>query len=106
MVAVNGIPRGFARPVDGGYMIRSNWAYGSGIQHAEWVHSGCIVLRDDKVSKLPNGQTEILIAHHPRDSVELRGNWDVLGLRATGSFDYGLKAAEEDRKSTRLNSSH
>src|SRR3546814_19683997 len=80
---------------------------------SEGVHSGCIVLRDEKVSKLPNGQTEILIAHHPRDSVELKGNWDVLGLRATGSFDYGLKEAEElfvpegiDRKSTRLNSSH
>src|SRR3546814_16198438 len=65
------------------------------IQHAEWVHSGCIVLRDEKVSKLPNGQTEILIAHHPRDSVELKGNWDVLGLRANGSFAYGLKEAEE-----------
>ncbi|MFB6459768.1 acyl-CoA dehydrogenase family protein [Bradyrhizobium tunisiense] len=38
-IAGNGVPRGFARPVDGGYMIRGNWAYGSGIQHAEWVHS-------------------------------------------------------------------
>lgn len=95
MVAGNGIPRGFARPVDGGYMIRGNWAYGSGIQHAEWIHSGCIVMRDGKVSKLPNGQTEIVIAHHPRDSVELKGNWEVLGLRATGSFDYGLKGSEE-----------
>src|SRR3546814_12947657 len=28
MVAGNGIPRGFARPADGGYMIRGNWAYG------------------------------------------------------------------------------
>src|SRR3546814_9464199 len=80
-------------------MIRGNWAYGSGIQHAEWVHSGCIVLRDEKVSKLPNGQTEILIAHHPRDSVELKGNWDVLGLRATGSFDYGLKERSEEHTS-------
>src|SRR3546814_12595957 len=78
MVAGNGIPRGFARPVDGGYMIRGNWAYGSGIQHAEWIHSGCIVMRDGKVSKLPNGQTEIVIAHHPRDRVELKGNWEVL----------------------------
>ena len=95
MVAGNGIPRGVARPVDGGYMIRGNWAYGSGIHHAEWVHSGCIVMRDNKISKLANGQTEIVIAHHPRASVELKGNWDVLGLRATGSFDYGLKEAEE-----------
>ena len=30
-IAGNGVPRGFARPVDGGYMIRGNWAFGSGI---------------------------------------------------------------------------
>jgi len=42
-IAGNGVPRGFARPVEGGYMIRGNWAYGSGIQHAEWVHSGCFL---------------------------------------------------------------
>src|SRR3546814_11160702 len=120
MVCGNVVSRGFAGHVDGGYMIRGNWAVGSCIQHAEWVHAGCFVLRDEKLSKLPNGQTEIRSAHHPRDSVELKGNWDVLGLRATGSFDYGLKEAEElfvpegmcyrsdsvDRKSTRLNSSH
>ena len=39
-IAGNGVPRGFARPVDGGYMIRGHWAYGSAIFHAEWIHSG------------------------------------------------------------------
>jgi len=34
-IAGNGVPRGFARPVDGGYMIRGHWAYGSAIAHAE-----------------------------------------------------------------------
>ena len=29
----------------------------------------------------------------PKDEVELRGNWDVLGLGATASWDYGLKDA-------------
>ena len=37
-VAGNGVPRGFARPVDGGYMIRGSWAYASGIT----TPSGCI----------------------------------------------------------------
>jgi alkylation response protein AidB-like acyl-CoA dehydrogenase len=46
-IAGNGVPRGFARPVDGGFMIRGNWAYGSGIQHAEWIHSGCFVTGPD-----------------------------------------------------------
>ncbi len=43
-IAGNGVPRGFARKVDGGYMIRGNWAYGSSIFHAEWIHSGCFLL--------------------------------------------------------------
>lgn len=97
MVAGNGVPRGYARPVEGGYMIRGNWAYGSGIHHAAWIHSGCFVTEADgkTMVKQPNGQPEIVITHHPRDTIKLKGNWDVLGLRATGSFDYTLKDADE-----------
>ena len=96
-IAGNGVPRGFARPVDGGYMIRGKWAYGSAIQHAEWIHSGCFLTDPsgkDMVIK-PNGQPKIIITHHPRSTIKLLGNWDVLGLRATGSFDYTLAKGDE-----------
>lgn len=96
-IAGNGVPRGFARPVDGGYMIKGNWAYGSSIFHAEFVHSGCFVM--DAAGKemviQANGSPKIIVAHHPRSTIKLLGNWDVLGLRATGSFDYTLASAEE-----------
>ena len=36
-------------PVDGGYMIKGHWSYGSGIHHAEWIHSGCFVMDGDKM---------------------------------------------------------
>jgi indole-3-acetate monooxygenase len=95
-IAGNGVPRGFARPVDGGFMIRGNWAYGSGIQHAEWIHSGCFVTGPDgNMIIQPNGQPKIVITHHPRSTIKLMGNWDVLGLRATGSFDYTLSEGDE-----------
>ena len=95
-IAGNGVPRGFARPVDGGYMIKGNWAYGSAIHHAEWIHTGCFVTdQDGKMIIQPNGQPKIVITHHPRSTLELTGNRDVLGLRATGSFDYTIKDAEE-----------
>ena len=35
-----------------------------------------------------DGAPEITVAHHPKSSIKLLGNWDVLGLRGTGSFDY------------------
>lgn len=95
-IAGNGVPRGFARPVDSGYMIKGNWAYGSAIFHAEWIHSGCFVTDDDGNMVIQaNGQPKIIIAHHPRSTITLKGNWDVLGLCATGSFDYTLARDEE-----------
>jgi indole-3-acetate monooxygenase len=93
-IAGNGVPRGQARRVPGGYAIRGHWAYGSGIHHAEWVHSGCFLMDGDKPVMNEDGTPAIVLTHHPKASVELKGNWDVLGLRATGSFDYTLKEPE------------
>jgi alkylation response protein AidB-like acyl-CoA dehydrogenase len=92
--AGNGVPRGFARPVDGGYMIRGHWAYGSTIQHAEWIHSGCFIADGDKPRLKPDGTPEIVLCHHPRSTIVLKGNWDTLGLRGTGSYDYVLTEPE------------
>lgn len=94
MVAGQGIPRGQARRVEGGYMVRGQWSYGSGIFHAEFAHSGCVVMDGDQVLTDADGAPEVIIAHIERKDFELRDNWDVLGLRATGSYDYGLKADE------------
>jgi indole-3-acetate monooxygenase len=94
-LAGNGVPRGFARRVAGGYRIKGHWAYGSGITHAEWIHSGCFLVDDaGKMILNADGAPEIVLMHHPNDTVELKGNWDVLGLRATGSFDYVQKGEE------------
>lgn len=92
-VAGQGIPRGMARRVDGGYMIRGDWSYGSGIFHANWIHSGSIQFEDGKPVMTEDGDPRVLISYVPREAIELRDNWDVMGLRGTGSFDYGL--AEE-----------
>lgn len=92
--AGQGVPRGFARPVEGGYMVKGHWSYGSAIHHAEWIHSGCF-LTDGKTMKLDKyGKPEILLVHHPKEQIEVKGNWDVLGLRGTGSYDYAVKEEE------------
>jgi alkylation response protein AidB-like acyl-CoA dehydrogenase len=92
-IAGQGIPRGLARKVDGGYMIKGDWSYGSGIYHSNWIHSGCILMEDGKPVMDDHGGPTVIITYVPRSAIDLQDNWDVLGLRGTGSFDYSI--AEE-----------
>jgi len=92
--AGQGVPRGRARPVDGGYMVKGTWGYGSGIHHADWIHSGCFVMDGNKMKLDRFGKPEIVLVHHPKSEIEVQGNWDVLGLRGTGSYDYAPREKE------------
>ncbi|KKC27991.1 acyl-CoA dehydrogenase family protein [Sphingomonas sp. SRS2] len=89
MVAGQGGPRGMAKPVDGGYLINGPWAYGSTIFHADFYHSGCIVVDENGRPLLDHrGDPRSIVCHFPSSEGSLGGNWDTLGLRATGSYDY------------------
>ena len=90
-IAGQGIPRGTARAVEGGYMVRGHWSYGSGIYHANWVHSGCVLMEDGRPVLDEHGHPVVIITYVPRSAVTLQDNWEVLGLRGTGSFDYTLE---------------
>ena len=92
LIAGQGIPNGIAKPVDGGYRIQGNWSYGSGIHHADYIHTGCVPLDADGNRRVTDaGGPEILICLVPREEVEVKDNWDVLGLRGTGSYDYSIQ---------------
>ncbi|MCW3000718.1 MAG: Acyl-CoA dehydrogenase [Conexibacter sp.] len=86
VIAGQGAPNGTAVRRDGGYELSGRWSYGSGIKHADWVHTGALV-RDG------GGPPQARIFLVPRDQVALGGNWDVLGLSATGSVDYAVDGA-------------
>jgi alkylation response protein AidB-like acyl-CoA dehydrogenase len=87
-----GAPLGMLRKVEGGYRLTGKWSYGSGFSHATWSHSACFV--DDgtgKPAKDENGNVIIMCAHGPISEHKQLGNWDVLGLRGTGSIDYAAE---------------
>ena len=75
-IAGNGVPRGYARRVPGGYMIRGHWAYGSGIHHAEWIHSGCFLMDGDKGLRFIPAEK---MNAHVCDLVEVVGFPDLSG---------------------------
>jgi alkylation response protein AidB-like acyl-CoA dehydrogenase len=81
-------PTGKAEKVGDGYRISGSFSFGSGTPNAAWIVGGYI-LHDRGVPVLrENGQPIMLIAFAPRAKVEFLGNWDVLGLRGTGSYDF------------------
>lgn len=94
MAAGQGVPRGQARPVEGGYMVKGPWGYGSTIYHADYAHCGCVVMIDGNPALDESGVPVVVLTHLPTSEIELTGNWDTLGLRASGSFDYKTKTPE------------
>ncbi len=85
-----GTPTGMLKKVDGGYLLNGKWSYASGIHHATFTHTAALL--DDgngQPAKDANGDAIVLCAHAPVEKHDLLGNWDVLGLNATGSIDYG-----------------
>jgi alkylation response protein AidB-like acyl-CoA dehydrogenase len=81
-------PTGRAERVDGGYRISGRFAFGSGTPHAQWIVGGYMLHDGGEPVRDANGQPSMLIGLAPRESVRFLGNWDVLGLRGTGSYDF------------------
>ena len=87
-----GTPTGMLKKVDGGYRLNGKWSYASGIYHATYTHTAALL--DDgngQPAKDEKGDVIVLCAHAPVGDHELLGNWNVLGLQATGSIDYAAK---------------
>jgi alkylation response protein AidB-like acyl-CoA dehydrogenase len=91
LIAGQGAPTGTAEVAGLRYRLTCKGSYGSGLLHSSYFHTGAIVTENGKPRMLPGTQTpDVRIFIVPREKGELRGNWDVIGLRATGSVDYAL----------------
>ncbi|HKE79925.1 MAG TPA: acyl-CoA dehydrogenase family protein [Solirubrobacteraceae bacterium] len=80
VIAGQGTRPGTAVPADGGHVLSGSWSFASGIKHSGFIHTLGIV----------EGTGEPRIFVLPVDQATLIDNWDVMGLRATGSIDYEI----------------
>jgi alkylation response protein AidB-like acyl-CoA dehydrogenase len=81
-------PRGTAVATDRGYTVTGHYSFGSGSAHASWIGGGALEMVDGAPRMLAAGRPAIRVFFVPRGRVEFAGNWDVIGLVGTGSFDY------------------
>jgi alkylation response protein AidB-like acyl-CoA dehydrogenase len=77
---------------EGGIVLDGSYSFGSGCGHADWIAAGGMVTVDGRPAVDELGLPDMRVAFLPRDEVELTGNWDVLGLAGTGSYDYRVDA--------------
>ena len=80
VIAGQGTRPGTATPQDGGFLLSGSWSFASGIKHSTHIHTLGVV----------DGTGEPRIFVLPVGKATLIENWDVMGLRATGSIDYQI----------------
>src|SRR6266571_4446106 len=84
--------RGRAVAAPGGYRVTGHWFFASGCMHSHLLHGACRVFDGDAPRLRPNGEQEIRIAYfYPKTSARIIDNWDVSGLRGTGSHDIAVE---------------
>ncbi len=77
-------PFGTAVPVDGGYLLNGRWSFASGIMHSQWISAGARV-KTEKEGYPPQIRASIRTA-----DATIHDNWQVMGLRGTGSCDFSV----------------
>ena len=84
MIAGVGMPFGKAKRVNGNsFEISGKWPYGSGIKTSTWVTAGAKINQEVKTVEIR--------AILRKDEVKIIENWDVAGLRGSGSNDFSAE---------------
>lgn len=82
------MPVGKVKVVEGGYRLSGRWAFSSGSAHCDWVILGAAV-----PVATGSGAPDLRNFLLPRADYTIVANWDVMGLRATGSNDIAVEDA-------------
>jgi 3-hydroxy-9,10-secoandrosta-1,3,5(10)-triene-9,17-dione monooxygenase len=81
-------PAGRARKVDGGYLLRGNWPFSSGVDACEWNMLASVVSSDDEADGI-----EYRLFLLNKKNYRIVDTWNATGLRGTGSNDVEVEDA-------------
>lgn len=68
-------------------IVEGRWSWGSGSENCAWFALGCLVVEDGHAVTTPDGAPAVRLVLLPAADVRIEPNWDVSGLRGTGSHD-------------------
>jgi alkylation response protein AidB-like acyl-CoA dehydrogenase len=78
--------------VDGGIRVTGRWGFATGSRHATWLGAHVPVFEPDGSPRMnPNGRPHVRTVLFPKSKAEIIDNWQVIGLRGTGSDSYRVE---------------
>ena len=85
-------PKPKAVVCEGGYRVTGEWGFASGSPHAAWLLGHSTVCEPDGTPRLgPDGKPLPLRSMiFPKSSASMRDDWNVMGLKGTGSVSYAV----------------
>jgi alkylation response protein AidB-like acyl-CoA dehydrogenase len=83
VIAGQGTRPGKAVKHKDGFLLSGSWSFASGLKHGTHIHTLGIIEE--------TGEPRIFVL--PVEKAKLIDNWDVMGLRGTGSIDYTIDKA-------------
>jgi alkylation response protein AidB-like acyl-CoA dehydrogenase len=84
-------PSGKAVAVPGGWRISGRWSFASGSRHATWMGGLCPLADADGAPRTgEDGGPVIRCFVFPKERARIVDDWQVLGLRGTGSDSYSV----------------
>lgn len=101
LIASTYMPVGKVEKVEGGYNFSGRWGYSSGSEHCEWIFLGALVPKEDGSGEMEH--TTFLL---PKSDYRIEKNWDVHGLRGTGSHDIVVEGAFVPEHRTHKTNNH
>jgi alkylation response protein AidB-like acyl-CoA dehydrogenase len=86
-------PKALAVICDGGYRATGQWGFASGSRHAAWMLGHCTVCESNGTPRLgPDGNPLPLRSMiFPKSDATINDDWNVIGLKGTGSVSYSVK---------------
>ncbi|MCP4434799.1 MAG: hypothetical protein GY812_04760 [Actinomycetia bacterium] len=93
VVAGQFAPNGAATADGDDWLLDGDYQFGSGIVLADFAGAGFFATPAD------GGDAAYLMGCFPQGLIDQKGNWEVLGLRATQSIDYGVHGVRVPRVS-------
>ena len=88
LISSSYMPVGKVTRVEGGFKLSGRWGFSSGSKHCDWVFLGAMIPPLNE-GDAPDMRTFLL----PRSDYQIIDNWEVMGLRATGSHDVVVEDA-------------